>query len=658
MQKVARHIFLFFLLLGPARLVLAQTDSLQLKQRLINDSVAHRTSLTEDKTLHFRNINAVGHYVDKKALAKIKKLEKKNDLPKLTRALEKYVHNFGIRNFYKDTRMLWQLGQLYQAQGDVEKAKKYFALVLKHHRADVRQVEQYYDSLTAGDADLYVPLEYYYELVEYRKNISAFRPPKGVYLKLGPEINSKFEDYGPNFRSEKDLFVFTSKRKFRGVSATPDEDLYYSYYYDGYWDEAKPFPKPINSTYNEGSATLSKDGSTIYFSRCECPNCNGNCDLFVSYLQTDSSWSVAKNLGPQVNSPGWDSQPSLSQNEDTLYFASDRLGGFGLSDIYFSVKQKNGEWGKAQNMGPVINTRDNDLSPFYHPKYHVLYFSSRGHLLNNGDFDIYKTYRVNGHWQEPRNIGPLVNGAGSEYYFTIDSNSENLYYARSEKEDLKNLDLYSFPLPMEAHPLAVTRFEGILTDSVTNKPLKGIVSIIDLTNGIEVASKYIREDGSFAFDLIDNSRYMMLIQGEDFFSVDREFDLKSDTLMQVITTMIDYSLPLIFKNLEFDEGKAVVKESMFPSLDRIILFLTDHPNSKIEIWGHTDSAGDPELNLRLSQERADAIKAYIVQNGMIEENRIASLGFGSSKPLRDEVTDEDRRINRRVEFHLIMMNKK
>src|SRR5690606_31288594 len=112
---------------------------------------------------------------------------------------------------------------------------------LKHHRADVRKVDQYYDSLTRGERDNYVPLEYYYELVEFRKNISAFRPPKGINLKLGFEVNSAFPDYGPNFRSEKNLFVFTSKRKFRGVNAQPDEDLYFSYFYDGYWDEAKPF---------------------------------------------------------------------------------------------------------------------------------------------------------------------------------------------------------------------------------------------------------------------------------------------------------------------------------------------------------------------------------------------------------------------------------
>jgi hypothetical protein len=304
-------------------------------------------------------------------------------------------------------------------------------------------------------------------------------------------------------------------------------------------------------------------------------------------------------------------------------------------------------------MGPVVNTRENEVSPFFHPKYQVLYFSSRGQLLNNGDFDIYKTYRVNGHWQEPRNLGPLVNGKGSEYYFSIDGESKNLYYARAEATDLKNLDLYSFPLPMEAHPLAVTRLEGALLDSVTQEPLSGIVSVIDLSNGIEVASKYLRDDGSFDFDLIDKNRYLLLIQSPDFFSVEKEIDLKQDTVLKIMTTAIDYKLPLIFKNIEFDEGQAEIKPAMEPILDRIVLFMADHPTFKLKIGGHTDNSGDADRNTDLSQKRADAIKKYIEQKGKIPEERIEAWGYGSAEPLREEATEEDRRINRRVEFRLL-----
>ncbi|MFC6997691.1 OmpA family protein [Rufibacter roseus] len=616
----------------------------------MNDSL-RRTAPKADLILDFPNVNQVPYYFHKSKLAQIHKLEQKQQWDKVLPLLKDYVNNFGIENFYKDTKLLWRLGQLYERQGELDKAVACYRLVLKHHRTDIRQVKNYYDSLEQKKKDFYVPLEYYYKIVEYRKSVDTFQPPRGVYTNMGNGINSSSEDYGPVVPDDETL-IFTSRRKGSKVNGT-DEDLYYAKSENGYWLDAQSFGKPVNSIYNEGSACLSKDGQTLYFARCDSRDGYGNCDLYSASKLSDGSWGQIKNLGPSINSKAWDSQPSLSPNEDTLYFASDRLGGFGMSDIYFSYRNKSGEWTVAQNMGPVVNTRESEVSPYFHPKYQVLYFSSRGQLLNFGDFDIYKTYRIEGKWQEPRNVGPLVNGKGSEYYFAIDRNSTNLYYARSEANDIKNLDLYSFPLPMEAHPLAVTRLSGVLTDSITHKPLTGLISIIDLENGIEVASKYLRPDGSFDFDLIDNSRYMMLIQSPDFFSIEKEVDLKQDTLLKIMTTLIDYSIPLIFKNLEFDEGKADIKEAMKSTLDRIVLFLLDHPQLRLSIEGHTDSSGDPAANMDLSQWRAIAIKEYIVKTGKIEPDRIEAVGKGSTQPLKVEVTLEDRQVNRRVEFKLI-----
>jgi flagellar motor protein MotB len=246
-----------------------------------------------------------------------------------------------------------------------------------------------------------------------------------------------------------------------------------------------------------------------------------------------------------------------------------------------------------------------------------------------------------------------VNGKGSEYYFTIDSQSKNLYYARSETQDLNNLDLYSFPLPMEAQPLATTHVEGTLLDSLSSKPLQGIVSVIDTDNGIEVASKFLRADGSFDFDLIEGSHYALLIQSPEFFSVEKQFELKGDTVMSLLTNSINYKLPLIFKNVEFEAGKSAILPAMYPTLDRIAVFMVDHPTFRLSITGHTDSRGDPDVNERLSQDRAAAIHRYIERKGKLKANRIESFGYGSLKPLRDEKTDEDARVNRRVEFLLL-----
>lgn len=604
-------------------------------------------------TLHFPNLNKVAYYQHKKKLAQIEKLEKRKQYEQVLPLLEDYVSNFGIENFYKDTYLLWRLGQLHERLNNKEKAKEMYRLVLKHYRTDVRRVQSYYDSLEQNTKNYFVPLNYYYELVEFRKSVAAYTPPVGEYLNMGATLNSAFEDYGPALNAEEDVFIFTSRRSPRTINSRANEDIYFSRKSGDKWEDATSFGKPINSIYNEGSACLSRDGKTLYFARCDSPDGAGNCDIYIATKLKNGSWGNVKNLGEKVNSNAWDSQPTLSPKEDTLYFASDRLGGFGMSDIYFTYKTKSGGWAAAQNMGPVINTRQSEVSPYYHPKYQVLYFSSRGQLYNFGDFDIYKTHLVQGQWQEPKNIGPLVNGKGCEYYFTIDANSKKLYYARSEAAEIKNLDLFSFPLPMEAHPLAVTKLKGVLRDSITNKALTGIVSIVDIKNGIEVSSKYIRPDGSFEFDLIDSSQYMLIIQSPEFFTIVQRLDLNGDTMLNLMTTAIDNNMPMVFKNLEFDQGKYEIKESMKPVLDEIALFLMANPGFSLDIGGHTDLAGDQNYNLALSQMRADVIKQYITSRKSLEHARIQAFGYGSTKPLRMEVTENDRRLNRRVEFKLL-----
>ena len=376
----------------------------------------------------------------------------------------------------------------------------------------------------------------------------------------------------------------------------------------------------------------------------------GSCDLFVAEIKEDSTWGNIRNLGVNVNSISWDSHPTLSHTEDTLYFASDRIGGFGLSDIYFTYKDKNGAWAPAQNVGPLVNTRANEVSPFYHPMHQVLYFTSNGHLLNFGSFDIYKSVWANGVWQEPKNIGPLVNGAGNEFYFTIDAESKNLYYASSSAKDIENLDLFSFPLPMGAQPEATTSFSGVLLDSLTGLPMTGIVSIIDLDNGIEVAPKFLRPNGTFQFDLINNNNYLLIIQGDEYFRIEEIFYLEGDT--EIYRTAQPLASKLKFESVEFENGKADILPEMFADLDKIIDFLLDNPEFKVNIAGHTDSDGSSDMNMVLSQQRAAAIRDYIIQFGSIDEDRVTAVGYGDTQPIVEEITDEDKRLNRRVEFQI------
>ncbi|MFY0599724.1 MAG: OmpA family protein [Cyclobacteriaceae bacterium] len=602
----------------------------------------------------FKNINKISHYYNKSELDLMQKLEKEGNWENLYYLLQTYVSKFGIQNFYKDTKMIWRLAKLTELYGDFEEARDLYRLVLRHHHIgiNIKEIEIYYDSLNTQEADLYVPLDYYYELVEFRKLIDTLRPPRGILLNMGQEINSSRADYAPSLNVQNNVLIFTSQRNDLDLTVrrTFNEDLFFSLKDEyGNWSKAKSFEE-INSRYKEGSAILSRDGKTLFFSRCDCLDCFGDCDLFSAKLQTDSTWGEIENLGTNVNSLSWDSHPALSHSEDTLYFASDRLGGFGLSDIYFTYKMKNGKWAPSKNLGPIINTRNNDVSPFYHPVHDVLYFGSNGQLYNFGEYDIYKSNQVGKFWSEPYNIGPLVNGKGSEYYFTIDSKSELLFYARSISRDLNKQDIYSFPLPMEAQPLATTLVTGSLTDSLTGQPFKGIVSIIDLDEGVEVAPRFLKPDGSFEFNLIDKRNYLLVIQGDDFFRIEDAFFLDGDTDIKKVTEPLASRVK--FESIEFDVGKSELKQEMYSDLNKIINFLYDNPNFKLRISGHTDSFGAADLNLKLSTERATNIRDYIVDFAGVDSDRIIAKGFGSSKPIVEEINEADKALNRRVEFEI------
>ncbi len=623
------------------------------KNITIKDSISTAYDFGSNELFKFPNVNKVAYYSNKREFKKIKNYNSKKDWEHLYPVLKKYVSKFGIENFHENTYLIWRLAKLTESLGNEQESIFLYRLALNHYRSnlDIKTIELTYDSLNQKNAIDYVPIDYYYELVEYRQQVDTLRPPRGVLLNMGRWINSDYADYAPALNNDDSFLLFTTKRDVREdpLDRKHIENLYYSKGDGITWETAQPL-EGINTKFNEGSGILSHNGKELIFSRCKAPDGFGNCDLYVAEKLEDGSWGNVRNLGSNINRESWESHPTLNHTDDTLFFASDRIGGFGLSDIYYSTKNKDGDWGPAQNAGPIINTRKNEVSPFIHHKNNVLYFSSNGHLLNFGEFDIFKTFKTNGIWASAKNIGPLVNGPGSEFYFTIDSKSENLFYARSAENNMDNLDLYSFPLPMEAQPNANTRLAGNIKNTETGAAISGIVSIIDLDKGIEVAPQFLREDGSFEFKLINNNNYLVIVQGENFFRIEELIHLENDT--QLTTKVKPISTKIKFESIVFANGESKLAASMYDDLDKVADFLLDNPTFKLKISGHTDSDGRENFNLKLSQERADAIKEYLIYFGNIEENRIEAKGFGSSEPILKDHSEQAKKLNRRVEFEL------
>jgi outer membrane protein OmpA-like peptidoglycan-associated protein len=205
---------------------------------------------------------------------------------------------------------------------------------------------------------------------------------------------------------------------------------------------------------------------------------------------------------------------------------------------------------------------------------------------------------------------------------------------------------------MEAQPLATSMFSGSLKDSAGNA-MKGIVSVIDLDNGIEVFPKNIRDDGTFDFNLIKDNNYLLIIQGEEFFRIERMFFMKGDTTIN--TTANSFKKQKIrFTKIEFEDNSSEILGAMHSDLNNVMNFLVDHPEFRLRISGHTDKHGNPAANMKLSQDRADAIRTFLTKSGFVDDSRVEAIGYGDTKPIvPEEKTEQDRQVNRRVEFELL-----
>lgn len=612
--------------------------------------------------LVFPHLNSYPKYDGKEYTKRIKDAEIRQDLLALDTLLSNFIGRWGIQNFNDDVDYLWKAGQVKELLGDTVASALYYEIGLKNQRPWKPQVKIHFDSLKAQKNVEWVDLQFYYKILEARRKIDPLIPPKGVMLNMGPKINSDRPDYAPFMHPSDSVLIFTSRRDeeivIDDINERKNEDLYFveKGFIDGTWSHAERFSGIINSPYNEGSATLSPDGRTLYFTRCDEPNGYGSCDIYIAdYIGSD--WANIRNIGPNVNSDAWDSHPNITPDGKSLYYTSNRKGGFGKSDLYVTRRLEDGTWTKAENLGPTINTIEDEVTPFFHQVNQTLYFSSTGHLKNLGGYDIYKARWLEDHWENPKNVGPLVNSNANEYYFSIDGKGTRLFYASAKKDQFKaeykqNFDLYSFAMPMEARPDAIVTLRGYLIDSISGHPITGIVLVIDRDQGIEVAPKHINKYGYFEFDLINNHKYDIYIQGENFLTIKEDITLSGDTSFVEITKSFDAGKPMVFENLEFEDDSYELNGNIEPKLNYLISFLKKYPMFRLEVKGHTDSDGDAKYNLELSRKRAAMIRKYCVKVGGFSEDMITAQGFGETRPLVANDSEEHKNMNRRVEFEL------
>lgn len=441
----------------------------------------------------------------------------------------------------------------------------------------------------------------------------------------------------------------------------------------GGFEKPELMPKPfnLNPQANYGGATISIDNKHMLFTICDEGKMGyTNCDIFqTDYVfgynehtgQEEWHWSELKRLGPNVNTEdGWESQPSLSADAKTMYFASFRKDSKGI-DIYKSQKLPDGEWGPCENLGAPINTEYNDKSPFMHTDSETLYFSSDGHR-GFGKYDVFYVRKDDdGNWQEPTNIGSPINNEGDQHGFVVSTDGKTVYFGSNlfKEGGEGGYDIISFELYEEARPEKVVFLKGSVKDEhgqvikdakieMKNVVTDNITSFdIDTTDGSYVAVVTLKEDQ----DVIVSVKAQDKVFNSHYFKAE---DTVANTFreLEVELEHIHPGKPFTLYDIYFDHASAVLTKESKSMLDEFAKYLKDHPNLVIAIYGHTDDNGESESNLHLSTDRAYSVMAYLQEDG-IEKERMSFEGFGETKPIATNDTPEGRAKNRRTEFVII-----
>jgi outer membrane protein OmpA-like peptidoglycan-associated protein len=485
---------------------------------------------------------------------------------------------------------------------------------------------------------------------------------------MGGAINTDSCEYFPNVTADDGIFLFTRNHQFvdpnTGLLNMSQEDFYISFKNeDGTWSNARNMGPPINTPANEGAPSLSPDGRFLFFAACDEEygygggrQGFGSCDIFYTH-KVNGQWSKPANVGAPLNSNAWESQPSFSSDGKTLYYISNRRGGYGDSDIWMAVLGEDGKWSTPVNLGENINTSGKEEAVFIHPDNQTLYFASDGHV-GMGGLDLFMCRRdsVTGKWGNPVNLGYPINTSGDESGLIVNGKG-NLAYFSSTRDGGKGCDdIYSFELPKNLQPVPVTYMKGKVFNKVTGKPIGANFDLIDVESGKTIVSSLSDPvTGEFLVCVPVNKNYALNVNspGYIFFSERFEMKLAPDPnkpfRMDVPLQPIGAGVAVELKNVFFETGKYDLKPTSTAELDRTVAWLRANPAIKAEISGHTDNVGDKKMNQVLSENRAKAVYAYLVSHG-IDAARLSYKGYGDTKPKVPNDSDEHRQMNRRVEM--------
>jgi outer membrane protein OmpA-like peptidoglycan-associated protein len=507
-------------------------------------------------------------------------------------------------------------------------------------------------------------------------------------VNIGREINSEFEDYAPVLNAKEEEIVFTSRRREDNLNENvaddnkPYEDIFIASKQSGAWTRATNIGLPVNTPYHGSNLALSKDGNTLFIYKDD----NGG-DIYFSERGDNNTWSEPQPLPGIINSSYEEKSITISADEKTLYFSSDRPGGFGGLDIYKATLDSKATWSNVKNLGPTINTEYDEDGPFIDTTGTNLYFSSRGHK-GMGGHDIFRSaLNENNEWGEPINLGYPINTPDEDIYFVSSVDGIRAYYSSVREDGMGYTDIYVITVPeglqnIESTPIAskdpkdippidVTRTDNKnnivplkyvvkVIDAETKDPLDASVKLLGLKDNVIVASRK-SSTGVTEFNIVSPSPkdYRLSAERDGYVFQNQTVKIEGasnqeKTLSRTIEMRrLAVGVSGVLRNIYFDFDKWTFKNESYNELNKLERMMQQNKNIKVEIAGHTDAIGTVAYNMFLSRKRAEAVKDFLTKKG-IDSRRVKATGYGKSKPLASNDDErEGRELNRRVEFVVI-----
>lgn len=490
-------------------------------------------------------------------------------------------------------------------------------------------------------------------------NLAKNLPETIIKENLGENVNSAYREIAPVISPDGKTLYYTRWKHPENLGQGKNQDVWFSEIQkDGKWGLAKPMGEPINNTEHNAICAISPDGKTILLNNVYLRDGSMSKGVSMS-TKTPTGWAFPKPINiKNFRNKSEYAEYSFSPNGRILILTGQFTETQGGKDIYVSFLQADGTWSEPKNLGKKINTAEEESTPFVAADGKTLYFSTKG-LSGYGNNDIFLSRRLDDtwlNWSEPENLGSIINTPEWDGYFSISAIGDYAFFS-SQENAIGEEDIFKLRVPESIKPNAVVQVTGGVYNKVDNKPISARINVQSLTDKDTVCVTYDPLTGDYKMMLPSKQTYTISASKKGFMAVSEPLDFSKDNNFKEVKKNI-YLLPIeagqkmTLNSVFFAQSKAEILDNSFPELDRIIKVMEENPTMEIMLEGHTDNQGDWNENLQLSKQRVEEVRKYLAAGG-INIKRVQTQGYGSTRPISSNNSEEKRRLNRRVEVTIV-----